>query len=150
MVIMSYIKSLKLEMLRFLVICTIICFVSPANPIFYSSCAESATRTCPFSNVTDKLLSFKKGGSNILSTDNYDSNFYLCEEYNYDCGYAENIAHFITIANGIQLNLTLSELQTHIINGNTALQNKIKPYLSGLATDYQCVASAFPLTLTAA
>jgi hypothetical protein len=30
----------------------------------------------------------KKGGSNVLSTNNYDSTFYICEEYDYDCGYS--------------------------------------------------------------
>jgi hypothetical protein len=125
--------------------------VSSANPIFYSSCSESSTRVCSYgTNVTDRLLSLKKGGSDILSTNNYDSTFFLCDEYNYDCGYAELISHFITVANGVQLNLTLSELSSNIIPGSTTLINKIKPYLSGAATNYQCVGSAFPLTLTAA
>jgi hypothetical protein len=64
-------------------------FVSFTSAVYYSSCSESATRTCSYgSNVTDKLLSMKKGGSNVLSTNNYDSTFYICEEYDYDCGYS--------------------------------------------------------------
>jgi len=45
--------------------------------------------------------------------------------------------------------LTLNELTNNIIPGSTSLINKIEPYLSGAATNYQCVGSAFPLTLTA-
>jgi len=45
-------------------------------------------RSCMYgTNVTDRLLSLKKGGSNILSTSNYDLTFFPCEEYNYNCGY---------------------------------------------------------------
>ena len=108
-----------------LLLISLLLSVSLANSLFYTACTESATRVCPFgTNVTDKLLSFKKGGSNILSTANYESNFFLCEEYNYDCGYAESISHFVTIANGMQLNLTLTELN-NIISGNSALVSKI-------------------------
>lgn len=52
-------------------------FVSPIYAIYYTSCTESATRLCTYgTNVTDKLLSLKKGGSNVLSTNNYDNEFY--------------------------------------------------------------------------
>lgn len=124
-------------------------FVSCANTIYFTSCSESSSRVCTYgTNVTDKLLAMKKGGSNILSTNNYDSSFYLCEEYNYDCGYSESIYNFVTIANGVQLNLTFAEL-LNIVPSNTALTNKIKPYLSAPGSTLQCVGTAFPLILTA-
>lgn len=54
----------------------------------------------------------------------------------------------MTIANGVQLNLTFGEL-LNIVPSNTALTNKIKPYLSAQGNTLQCVGSAFPLILTA-
>ena len=50
-------------------------------PIYTSSCAsESATRLCTQrNNLTEYILSLKKGGTNILSTSDYDKNFFLCE-----------------------------------------------------------------------
>jgi hypothetical protein len=133
----------------FLAVLCLCGYVSFANNIYYTSCTESSSRLCTYgTNVTDKLLAMKKGGSNILSTNNYDSSFYLCEEYNYDCGYSESIYNFVTIANGVQLNLTFAEL-LNIVPSNTALTNKIKPYLSAVGSTLQCVGSAFPLILSA-
>lgn len=135
--------------MRLLPFILLIAFVSAANTVYYSSCSESANRTCIYgTNVTDKLLSVKKGGSNILSTNDYEIYFYLCEEYNYDCGYSESIYNFVTVANGVQLNLTYAEL-LNILPSQTTLTNKIKPYLSASASTLTCVGSAFPLTLTA-
>lgn len=66
----------------------LISLVSCTSPVYYSSCSESATRTCVYgTNVTDRLLNMKKGGSNVLSTADYDLPFFPCEEYNYNCGY---------------------------------------------------------------
>lgn len=60
-------------------------------PIYASSCdTQSATRLCTQKdNVTEYLLSLKKGGTNILATDDYDDNYFLCEQYTFDCGYVE-------------------------------------------------------------
>lgn len=60
------------------------------SPVYASSCpTESVSpRICPQNpNVTDYLLYIKKGGIDIISKNDYDPNFFLCEEYNYDCGY---------------------------------------------------------------
>jgi hypothetical protein len=50
-------------------------------PVYASSCnSESATRVCnQGSNVTEYLLSIKKGGTNVLSALDYDTNFFECE-----------------------------------------------------------------------
>lgn len=48
----------------------------------------------------------KKGGTNVLSTSTYLYDFFLCEEYNYDCGYVPEKDSFTTIANGVDLNMT--------------------------------------------
>ena len=57
----------------------LICFVSSINNVFYTSCNESTTRTCTYAdNVTAKLLDFKKGGSDILSTSDYQPTFFNC------------------------------------------------------------------------
>ena len=66
----------------------LILLVSPASSVYYSSCGESASRSCVYgTNVTDRLLNMKKGGSNVLSTNDYDSSFFPCEQYNFNCGY---------------------------------------------------------------
>ena len=63
-------------------------------PVYASSCDNESlniSRTCPQKdNITEYLLSIKKGGTNILSTADYDKNFFLCEEYTFDCGYVED------------------------------------------------------------
>lgn len=95
--------------LRFLLILAIIWLVSSAAQVYYTSCGESATRSCVYgTNVTDRLLNMKKGGSNVLSTNDYDASFFPCEEYNYNCGYQEDSANFLTVGDGVQLNLTYS------------------------------------------
>lgn len=96
-------------MLRTIALLTIIWLVSSANSVYYTPCLESSSRTCAYgTNVTDRLLNMKKGGSNVLSTANYEASFFPCEEYNYNCGYQEDKTDFLTIANGVQLNLTYS------------------------------------------
>lgn len=40
--------------------------------------------------MTDYLMSLKKGSSDLLSLADYDKNFFVCEEYAFDCGYVEN------------------------------------------------------------
>lgn len=115
--------------MRAFIIISLILFVSSTNTIYYSSCSESATRTCSYgTNVTDRLLALKKGGTDVLSTNNYDPTHFVCENYDYDCGYAVDIYKFITIANGVQLNLTYAEL-LNIVPSDATLTNKIKPYL---------------------
>jgi hypothetical protein len=53
-------------------------------------------------------MNIKKGGTNILSPNDYDKNFFLCEEYNFDCGYVEDDAETVSISNGIQLKMNAS------------------------------------------
>lgn len=89
----------------------------------------------------------KKGGSDVLSTNNYDSAFFPCEEYNYNCGYLEDQNKMLTIADGVQLNTTYSELLNWVPSDST-LTNMIKPYLSLQGSKAQCVSTVFPLTLT--
>ena len=59
------------------------------NSVYATSCPlESTTRVCPQKgNLTEYLLSMKKGSSDILSSADYDKNFFVCEEYAFDCGY---------------------------------------------------------------
>ena len=79
----------------------------PIASVYYSSCEESANRECPYlANRTDFLLNLKKGGTDILSTSTYLYDFFLCEEYNYDCGYVPTDSSFMNIANGVSLNMT--------------------------------------------
>jgi hypothetical protein len=63
-----------------------------SNSVYTTSCpVESLTRVCPQKgNLTEYLLSLKKGSSDILSLSDYDKNFFVCEEYAFDCGYVEN------------------------------------------------------------
>jgi hypothetical protein len=89
----------------------------------------------------------KKGGSDVLSTNNYDSAFFPCEEYNYNCGYLEDQNKVLTIADGVQLSTTYSELLNWVPSDST-LTNMIKPYLTLQGSKAQCVSSVFPLTLT--
>jgi hypothetical protein len=75
-------------MRRIVALLTIIWLVSSASSVYYSSCSESTTRPCAYgTNATDRLLNMKKGGSNVLSTADYDTTFFPCEEYNFNCGY---------------------------------------------------------------
>ena len=48
----------------------------------------------------------KKGGIDILSTETYMYDYFLCEEYNYDCGYMEDANGYILVANGIALSMS--------------------------------------------
>lgn len=58
---------------------TLISLVSSANSIYYTPCTESTNRSCIYkTNITDRLQSLKKGGTNILSTENYDAAFFPC------------------------------------------------------------------------
>ena len=55
---------------------------------YFTTCVEDAGRQCPqTNNRTEFLLNIKKGGVDILSTERYLYDFFLCEEYNFDCGY---------------------------------------------------------------
>jgi hypothetical protein len=94
-------------MLRTYAVLALFLIVSSANSPYYTTCSESATRPCTYgTNVTDRLLNLKKGGSNVLSTSDYDTTFFPCEEYNNGCGYLENSTDFLTVADGVKLNLT--------------------------------------------
>ena len=62
---------------------------------------------CPYgTNSTDRLLNLKKGGQDCVLAGTYRNSFFLCEEYNYNCGYMESETDFLTIAEGCQLNMT--------------------------------------------
>ena len=53
--------------------------VSLTRAVHYSTCIESATRTCSYgTNITDRLLSLKRGGSSLPATNTYDPSFFLC------------------------------------------------------------------------
>lgn len=52
----------------------------------------------------------------------------------------------MTIADGVQLNLTFTEL-LNIVPNDTTLTNRIKPYLGAQGSSVQCVGTVFPLTL---
>lgn len=135
-------------MLRSVWLLALVSLVSCTNSVYYSSCAESANRTCVYgTNVTDRLLNMKKGGSNVLSTADYDLPFFPCEEYNYNCGYQEDSSDFLTVGNGVQLNLTYSEL-LNCVPSNSTLTNTIKPYLGLNSSAAQCVSNVFPLNLS--
>lgn len=135
-------------MLRAVVALFSIWLVSSAGTVYYSSCAESASRSCVYgTNVTDRLLNMKKGGSNVLSPLDYDASFFPCEEYNFNCGYQEDPANFLTVGNGVQLNLTYSEL-LNCVPSDPTLTNTIKPYLGLTGSSAQCVSSVFPLQIT--
>lgn len=135
-------------MLKGLLWIVILAYVSQAVSVHYSPCTESATRVCSYgTNVTDKLLNFKKGGSFAIQTNTFDQNFYLCEEYNFNCGYLEDQTDFLTIANGVQLNLTTMELN-QIVTSDSALVALITPYLGSQGERAQCLSNYFPLVLT--
>ena len=94
-------------------------------------------------------MTIKKGGSNVLSTADYDKNFFLCEEFTFDCGYVEDDNQSVSVANGIQLRFTHAEIDA-ILPGNLTLANTIKRYLNLTATEAKCGMKVFPLTLTSA
>lgn len=135
-------------MLKTLATLMMIWLVSSTYSVYYSPCGESTNRTCVYgTNVTDRLLNMKKGGSNVLSTNDYDASFFPCEEYNFNCGYQEDSPDFLTVGDGVQLNLTYSEL-LNCVPSDATLTNTIKPYLGLSASSAQCVSKVFPLQLT--
>lgn len=83
------ILKMNLSLSGIILILLLIHVHSTTYPVYASSCdSESPTRVCPQEgNITEYLLGLKKGGSDILSTSDYDSDFFLCEEYTFDCGY---------------------------------------------------------------
>ena len=86
---------------------------------------------CEFgTNLTERLLSMKKGGSDPLSVNNYMEGFFYCEEYNYNCGYLEDLQiENLQTSNGIPLSFDYNELITNIVTNDTTLTDLIKPYL---------------------
>ena len=82
-----------------LLLISILLFVSCLSQVAYTPCSESTSRLCPSAiNVTERLLSLKRGGQFIITTGTYNPSFYLCEEYNYNCGYMEKSTDFLTIS----------------------------------------------------
>jgi hypothetical protein len=77
--------------------------------------------------MIEYLMTIKKGGSNALSAADYDKNFFLCEEYNFDCGYVEDDTESVSVANGIQLRFTPAEIDA-ILPLNVSLANALKRY----------------------
>lgn len=97
--------------MKSLIILFAIVSLSLQSDVFFTPCVENANRQCSSStNRTDFLLSMKKGGTNILSTSDYLYDFFLCEEYNYDCGYLPKSDSYVTIANGVSLDINATEL----------------------------------------
>jgi len=139
---------IKIMVLSTVFLLGLILLVSSTSSVHYTSCGESGSRPCVYgSNVTDRLLNMKKGGSNVLSTNNYDASFFPCEEYNFNCGYLEESTHFLTVANGVQLNLTYSEL-LNCVPSDATLTNTLRPYLGLSPSAAICVSNVFPLQLT--
>jgi hypothetical protein len=141
--------------LQFLIL-TVLISTATSNllfPVYASSCDTESlniSRTCPQKdNITEYLMTIKKGGSNVLSTADYDKNFFLCEEFTFDCGYVEDDNESVSVANGIQLRFTHAEIDA-ILPGNLTLANTIKRYLNLTATEAKCGMKVFPLTLTSA
>lgn len=134
-------------MLRSFLMIALVGLVSSTSSDYYTPCAESNTRPCSFgTNITDRLLALKKGGSNVLSTSDYDSAFFPCEEYNFNCGYIEKPANFLTVADGVQLNLTYTQFCNFV--SDTTIRSLVKPYLGSQGSSAQCVSSVFPLQLS--
>lgn len=135
-------------MLKSFLVVVILAFVSGTTSVHYSPCSESTSRVCSYgTNLTNRVLNFKKGGSLASRTNTFDQNFYLCEEYNFNCGYLEEKTDYLTIANGVQLSFTATELN-HIVTSDSALVTLITPYLGSQGERAQCLSSYFPLVLT--
>jgi hypothetical protein len=122
--------------------------VSCLGSLFYSPCSESTARVCPQgSNVTDRLLNLKKGGQNCVTQGTYQPQFYLCDEYNYNCGYMEASLDFLTLGEGVQLNLTTAEL-AQVVPSDATLRTLVTPYLGANGSRATCLSNFFPLILT--
>lgn len=94
-------------MLSLPLFCLVSLFVSALSSAYYTPCSESTSRLCSYGvNVTERYLNLKRGGSQSVLKNTYESDFYLCEEYNYNCGYLEEESDFLTIGGGMQLNMT--------------------------------------------
>ena len=68
--------------LKCVILILTIWLVSSTSSVNYTTCTESSSpaRSCIYgTNVTDRLLNMKKGGSDVLSTANYDATFFPCE-----------------------------------------------------------------------
>lgn len=104
-------------------------FVSCLATVYYTPCSESASRLCPFgTNSTAYLIRLKRGGFSAANVNSYDPSYFLCEEYNYNCGYLEEEDDYLTVAEGMELGITTTEL-TAIVPSNSALRAKVQPYL---------------------
>lgn len=116
---------------------------------YYACCTESTDRTCPNDeNQTDYLQNMKKGGSDILSTNDYMYDFMLCEEYNHDCGYLETLNNYVTLSNGVELDFDATKLDEIFGGASSTLKDKIAPYLQAYGDQAICGMKLFPLTLT--
>ncbi len=68
--------------LKCVILILAILLVSSTSSVHFTTCTESSSpaRSCIYgTNVTDRLLNMKKGGSDVLSTANYDATFFPCE-----------------------------------------------------------------------
>ena len=83
----------------------------------------------------------------MVATGTYDVSFFPCEEYNYNCGYMEESNDYLTIANGVQLNLTSSEFST-IAGGDATIIGIVQPFLGRHGTSASCLTKYFSLLLT--
>jgi hypothetical protein len=90
----------------------------------------------------------KRGYSDILSIGDYEKNFFLCEEYTFDCGYVEFDNETVSIGNGIQLDMNEEGID-QILPVNTSLAEYLKHFLHLNATEAKCGMKVFPLALTA-
>ena len=82
-----------------------------------------------------------------MQTNTYNTNFFLCEEYNYNCGYMEQENDFLTIAEGVELNMTTTEL-AQVVPSDATLRALVTPYLGASGSRATCLSNFFPLTLT--
>lgn len=109
--LINYLVSHMHRTIKSLITLFAVVSLSLQSEVFFTPCPEGANRQCPSStNRTDFLLSMKKGGTNILSTNDYLYDFFLCEEYNYDCGYMPQSDSYVTVGNGVSLDINATEL----------------------------------------
>ena len=83
-----------------------------------------------------------------MSTLTYTYEFFLCEQYNFDCGYTAKEGDYLTIANGVQLDIT--EIQLSAITTLSTTYDKILPYIGLDPETAVCASAIFPLELTPA
>lgn len=89
-------------MLSLRLVLTLSLFVSCLSNVYFTPCSESTSRLCPFgTNSTAYLIRLKRGGTSAATINSYDPSYFLCEEYNYNCGYLEQQDDYLTVAEGM-------------------------------------------------